>query len=87
MNQEEKLDFLVDEVTKIKRYLENDDTTNTVGIVESVRENKRRLHIIENHLKTQEKVRKAQVGIIGFVSGLIGTFIWYVIKEILGKKL
>lgn len=83
MNTEQKLDRLLKDVEKIKGYLENDTSTNTLGLVESHREIKRKVYAIEQ----RESVRKGKLSVWATIAGAIGAFLIWMLQELLGKKL
>ena len=59
-------------------YMENDNTTNQKGIVSQVGINTAEL----SEIKTKDKVRVGQVVVIGFVFGIVGSFVMNMIKYI-----
>tara|TARA_R100000541_G_C1844188_1_gene76449 strand:+ start:44 stop:358 length:315 start_codon:yes stop_codon:yes gene_type:complete len=56
---------------EIKGYLESNDRTNQKGLVEQVKVNTYEI----NEIKTEKKVDKAKIGVIGVIVGAILTFV------------
>lgn len=57
--------------TEVRGYLESNSKTNQKGLVEQVKVNTYEI----NEIKTEKKVDKAKIGIIGVIIGAILTFI------------
>jgi len=56
---------------EIKGYLESNSKTNQKGLVEQVKVNTYEI----NEIKTEKKVDKAKIGVIGVIVGAILTFV------------
>lgn len=78
-----KLSKLDRDMQRILGYLENDDHTNTKGLVNKVRDNSKDIE----RIKEREKIFKAKTAAYGTVGGGLISIILIVLKEFFSKKI
>lgn len=74
----EEIQTLEKKVDKILYYLESDPMTNQKGIVEKTEINAKDISNIKEYIKILE----AKAGVLGFVGGLVVSFIVWIFKLI-----
>jgi len=83
---ERDIEYLKDNVNKILMYLHNDEGTGKKGLVAQVAQIQSKLDSFISTYETTQAIKKAKIGIIGTIGGVIGTAIVWIIEKLLNHN-
>ena len=79
---EKDIQYLKDNVQKILTYLHNDEGTGELGLVAEVKQLKKEFSAFVSEYHTSQAVKRAKIGLLGTIGGVLGTGLVWVAEKI-----